>query len=162
LAGGILCYFPYETSDGGWVALGALEPKFWQAWCDGVGREDLKDKQFEHPESEPGRAVASEFKSRTRDEWMQFAAEHDCCLEPVLGLDEALSSELFAQREMIAEFDQPRVGAVKQVAFPIKLDGQRPGVRVPAPALGGDADEILGSIGYDDERIELLRKEGVV
>ena len=70
LAGGILCYFPYEAKDGGWVSLGALEPKFWQNWCDGVGRPDLIEKQFEHPDSEAGargrRRVSSE---RTRDEW---------------------------------------------------------------------------------------------
>ena len=40
LAGGLLCYRPYRCADG-WVALGALEPKFWRAWCEGVGREDL-------------------------------------------------------------------------------------------------------------------------
>ncbi|HYP48503.1 MAG TPA: CoA transferase, partial [Thermoleophilaceae bacterium] len=40
LAGSLLCYRPYACSDG-WVTLGALEPKFWQAWCRGVGREDL-------------------------------------------------------------------------------------------------------------------------
>src|SRR3954447_22661364 len=40
LAGGILCYFPYEAADGGWVSLGALEPKFWRNWCAGVERPD--------------------------------------------------------------------------------------------------------------------------
>src|SRR5204863_10022296 len=65
LAGGILCYFPYETADGGWVALGALEPKFWQNWCEGVGRSDLVEKQFEHPDSAAGREVALVFKKRS-------------------------------------------------------------------------------------------------
>ncbi|MGH2898842.1 MAG: CaiB/BaiF CoA transferase family protein, partial [Solirubrobacteraceae bacterium] len=41
LAGGLACYRPYACADGGWVTLGALEPKFWQAWCRGAGREDL-------------------------------------------------------------------------------------------------------------------------
>ena len=48
LAGSLVCYRPYACRDG-WVTLGALEPKFWQAWCRGVGREDLVEKQFERP-----------------------------------------------------------------------------------------------------------------
>ena len=50
LAGRIVCYLPYEAADG-WVSCGALEPKFWQAFCRGVDREDLIEKQFERPGS---------------------------------------------------------------------------------------------------------------
>jgi len=52
LAGSLVCYRPYECSDG-WVSLGALEPKFWQAWCRGVDREDLIPRQFEGPAARP-------------------------------------------------------------------------------------------------------------
>ena len=89
LAGSLICYRPYAASDG-WVTLGALEPKFWQAWCEGVDREDLIEKQFESPGSDAHREVERIFASRTRDEWREFASSHDCCLEPVLDLDEAL------------------------------------------------------------------------
>jgi alpha-methylacyl-CoA racemase len=136
LAGGILCYFPYEAKDGGWISLGALEPKFWHNWCDGVGRPDLKEKQFEHPESDAGQEVAAVFKERTRDAWTTFAAEHDCCLEPILDLDETLASELVRARDMVIELDQPGIGPVQQVGFPIKLSRTPAAVRKPAPALG--------------------------
>ena len=56
LAGSIICYRPYAASDG-WVTLGALEPKFWQAWCKGVGREDLIEHQFDPPGSDAHREV---------------------------------------------------------------------------------------------------------
>src|SRR5207244_8887462 len=82
LAGGILCYFPYEAKDGGWVSLGALEPKFWRNWCEGVGRNDLVEKQFDHPDSDSGAAVAAVFRERSRDDWAAFASENDCCLAP--------------------------------------------------------------------------------
>jgi alpha-methylacyl-CoA racemase len=162
LAGGILCYFPYETSDGRWMSLGALEPKFWQAWCDGVGREDLKEKQFEHPESEAGEEVARLFRERTRDEWTAFAAEHDCCLEPVLDLDEALAHEQVKAREMVVELDQPGIGRVRQVGFPIALSRTPAALERHAPALGEHTDEVLSSLGYDEARIQALRAEGVV
>jgi alpha-methylacyl-CoA racemase len=141
LAGGIVCYFPYETKDGRWVSLGALEPKFWRNWCEGVGRPDLIERQFEHPESDAGAQVAAVFRERTRDEWTAFAAEHDCCLEPVLDLDETLRSDLVGAREMVVELDQPGIGLVKQVGFPIKLSETPPSIRQPAPALGQHDDE---------------------
>jgi alpha-methylacyl-CoA racemase len=144
LAGGIVCYFPYETKDGRWVALGALEPKFWANWCEGVGRPELKQKQFEHPESEAGEAVAAVFRERTRDEWAAFAAEHDCCLEPVLDLEESVESDLAREREMVIELDQPGIGSVKQVGFPIKLSRTPASLRTPAPALGEHGDDVLG------------------
>jgi alpha-methylacyl-CoA racemase len=136
LAGGLVCYFPYEAKGGGWVSLGALEPKFWHNWCEGVGRPDLKEKQFEHPDSDAGQEVAEVFRERTRDEWATFAAEHDCCLEPILDLDETLESDLVRARDMVIELDQPGIGPVEQVGFPIKMSRTPAAVRRPAPALG--------------------------
>ena len=162
LAGGIVCYFPYRTKDGRWVSLGALEPKFWHNWCDGVGRPELKDKQFEHPSSDAGKKVAAVFRRRTRDEWTAFADEHDCCLEPVLDLDEALAHEQTIARHMVVELNQPRIGPVRQVGSPIAFSRTPVGIARPAPALGEQTDEVLAAIGYDGERIESLRAEGVV
>jgi alpha-methylacyl-CoA racemase len=162
LAGGILCYFPYEAKDGGWVALGALEPKFWQNWCAGVERPDLVERQFEHPDSAAGVEVAAVFKQRTRDEWAQFAGEHDCCLEPVLEMEEVLESDLVRARDMVLELDQPGIGRVKQAGFPIKLSRTPAAVETAAPALGQHTDEVLRSIGFDNERIAGLREQGAV
>jgi crotonobetainyl-CoA:carnitine CoA-transferase CaiB-like acyl-CoA transferase len=150
LAGGFLCYFPYEAKDGGWVSLGALEPKFWHNWCEGVGRPDLKEKQFEHPGSDAGAEVAAVFKQRTRDEWATFAAEHDCCLEPVLDLDETLESELVRARQMVLELEQPGIGAVRQAGFPIKLSRTPAGIHRPAPALGEQDGELLEGTPVSD------------
>src|SRR5205814_4724451 len=109
LAGRLICYRPYACSDG-WVTLGALEPKFWQNWCRGAGREDLIEKQFEAPGSDAHAEVERIFLERTRDEWQAFASQHDCCLEPVLGLDEALGSELVRARAMVVSIEQLGVG----------------------------------------------------
>jgi alpha-methylacyl-CoA racemase len=159
LAGGIACYFPYETKDEKWVSLGALEPKFWQNWCNGVGRPDLIEKQFEHPDSEAGADIATVFRERTRDEWTAFAGEHDCCLEPILDLDEVLGSELVRARGMVVELDQPGIGPVKQVGAPIKLSRTPPDTTGAAPALGADTHDVLREIGIDPQP---LRDEGVV
>ena len=163
LAGAVICYRPYECADG-WVTLGALEPKFWQAWCRGVGCDELVAKQFERPGSEAHAQVVEIFKGRTRSQWTQFAAEHDCCLEPVLELDEALGSELVQAREMVVTLDQPGVrDGVRQLGIPVKLD-RTPGAhnRLPGPALGEHTEDVLHVAGYSDEQIAQLLEQGAV
>jgi alpha-methylacyl-CoA racemase len=162
LAGGLVCYRPYACKDG-WVTLGALEPKFWQAWCRGVGREDLIEKQFERPGSEAHAEVERIFLERTRDEWQQFATQNDCCLEPVLDIAEALDSELVRAREMVVELDQPGVDKpVRQLGVPVKLSRTPGKVDKPCPALGQHTDEVLQALGYSTQEIDALKEAGAV
>jgi alpha-methylacyl-CoA racemase len=159
LAGSLICYRPYACKDG-WVTLGALEPKFWQAWCRGVGREDLIEKQFERPGSDAHAEVERLFAERTRDEWREFASEHDCCLEPVLGLDEALDSELVRAREMVVQIDQPGTDGVSLLGVPVKLS-RTPGAPAgPGPGLGEHTREVLVAAGYSEDEIGSLLEAG--
>jgi alpha-methylacyl-CoA racemase len=159
LAGRLICYRPYACKDG-WITLGALEPKFWQAWCRGVGREDLIERQFEAPGSEAHAQVEHIFGERTRDEWREFAEQHDCCLEPVLELEEALDSELVRARRMVVELDQPGTDGVRLLGVPVKLS-RTPGAPAgPGPALGEHTYEVLAALGYSDERIAALKESG--
>ncbi|HEV2785735.1 MAG TPA: CaiB/BaiF CoA-transferase family protein [Solirubrobacteraceae bacterium] len=163
LAGGLVCYRPYACADG-WVTLGALEPKFWAAWCRGVGREDLVGAQFAAPGSAAHAAVEEIFGARTRAEWEAFAAEHECCLEPVLDLDEALSSELVRAREMVVGLDQPGAAEpVRLLGAPVKMSRTPPDTdRLPGPALGEHTEAVLRAAGYDDARIAALLESGAV
>jgi alpha-methylacyl-CoA racemase len=161
LAGALVCYRPYRCADG-WVTLGALEPKFWQAWCRGVGREDLVDQQLERPGSATHREVEAIFAQRTRAQWGAFAAEHDCCLEPVLDLDEALASEQVRARNMVTQLDQPGAQRpVRLLGVPVKLS-RTPGDanRLPAPALGEHTADVLSALGYTEEEIGALVQSG--
>ncbi|HEY8771096.1 MAG TPA: CaiB/BaiF CoA-transferase family protein [Thermoleophilaceae bacterium] len=162
LAGGLVCYRPYACKDG-WVTLGALEPKFWQEWCRGVGREDLIEKQFEKPGSEAHAEVERVFLERTREEWRRFASEHDCCLEPLLDLDEALDSELVRAREMVVELEQPGAKRpVRQLGVPVKLSRTPGQPQGPGPGLGEHTREVLESLGYGGEQIAALEQSGAV
>jgi crotonobetainyl-CoA:carnitine CoA-transferase CaiB-like acyl-CoA transferase len=162
LAGSIACYRPYRCADG-WVTLGALEPKFWQAWCHGVEREDLIEQQFAPPGSEGHAEVERVFAGRTRAEWTEFADRHDCCLEPVLELDEALDSDLVRAREMVVELDQPGAEKpVRQLGVPVKMSRTPGGPQGPGPALGEDTDAVLESIGYSAGEVEALKESGAV
>jgi crotonobetainyl-CoA:carnitine CoA-transferase CaiB-like acyl-CoA transferase len=163
LAGRFVCYRPYACADG-YVSMGALEPKFWSAWCEGVGRPELVAHQFDAPGSETHAQVAAVFAERTREQWRQFAAAHDCCLEPILELDEALDSELVRAREMVVAVEQPGVAEpVRQLGVPIKLTRTPadPG-RGPGPGLGEHTDAVLSAAGFKAEEIAALHENGAV
>jgi alpha-methylacyl-CoA racemase len=155
LAGGLPCYRPYACADG-WVAFGALEPKFWHAFCAGVGRDDLRDRQLDPRVADELEAI---FATRTRAQWAAFDDEHRCCLEPVLELDEALARDPAA----VVEIDQPGATApVRQLAPPVGLSRTPPDGTRAAPPLGADTDAVLAGLGYDAEAIAALRAAGAV
>lgn len=159
LTGGLACYMPYEAADG-WVACGALEPKFWRAFCEGSGHPELIEHQFDPPCSPGWEKVAEVFKSRTRDEWKAFNDEHDCCIEPILEVGEALSSDLARERGMVVEFEQPGIGTVRQVGNPVSLSETPADTSGPAPAIGADTVEILTAAGIAPDEVEALIESG--
>src|SRR3954454_16677892 len=162
LGGGLVCYRRCRCADG-YVTIGALEPKFWGAFCRGVGREDLIAGQFDPPGSETHRAVEAVVAERTRDEWAALAGAHDCCLEPGLDHDEALVSEQVRAREMVVEIDQPGAAEpVRQLGVPVKLSRTPGGVHAPAPALGENTREVLDPLGYSAEDADALAGDGAV
>jgi alpha-methylacyl-CoA racemase len=163
LAGRLICYRPYRCADG-YVTLGALEPKFWKAFCRGVEREDLDNSAFDAPGSDAHRELEEIFLTRTREQWREFGDEHDCCLEPVLDLDEVLRSELVLARAMVVELTQPGADRpVKLLGVPIKL-GRTPGdpTRAPGPGLGEHTEEVLAEAGFSAEEIAGMIDSGAV
>jgi alpha-methylacyl-CoA racemase len=153
LAGGLICYRPYRCADG-WVTFGALEPKFWQAWCHGVGRADLAERQFEPVGSDVHREVEAVFMGRTRDEWRAFNDEHDCCVEPVLALDEALEGA----GDMVVHS-----GSERLLGTPVRLS-RTPAdpTRAAGPPRGADTDAVLTEAGLTPDEIGALREARAV
>ncbi|OQP08076.1 CoA transferase [Geobacillus sp. 46C-IIa] len=96
LAGEVVCYQLYETKDGRYISLAALEPHFWRQFCEAVGRPEWIEAQW--APAEPGEEVyeglAALFREKTFSEWSTFAETVDACLAPVLETDEA--KQLFA------------------------------------------------------------------
>ena len=157
-----ICYSPYECKDG-WVTIGALEHKFWRNWCEGIGREDLIGEQFAAHGSEAHEQIREEFLKRSRDEWEAFAAEHECCVEPVLSVDEVADSSLLAERDSLIEIEDAGADApVRQVDFPVRFSGGHRAPRKRAPELGEHTEEILSAAGFSAEEIaSLLETEAV-
>jgi crotonobetainyl-CoA:carnitine CoA-transferase CaiB-like acyl-CoA transferase len=144
-------YNVYQTADDRWLALGALEEKFWVAFCDRIGRPDLAPLH-DTPGAQQARAleeVRALLRTRSRDEWLAVFADVDVCLTPIYSLDEVLRDPHVVARGVVTRADE------------VVYIGVRRAVR-PAPALGADGDEILQSLGFAAEERTALRLRGVV
>jgi crotonobetainyl-CoA:carnitine CoA-transferase CaiB-like acyl-CoA transferase len=158
LNGGLPYYDVYRSRDGRCLAVGALEPKFYQNLCRALELDDYLGAQFDelrHPALRE--AMTERFASRSRDEWMAVLREADCCVAPVLDLAEVTSDEHHRARGAVAELGgAPTSGVVPRL-------GRTPGsLQHPPPKLGQHTDEVLRALGYEDELIASLRTSGVV
>jgi crotonobetainyl-CoA:carnitine CoA-transferase CaiB-like acyl-CoA transferase len=157
LTGGLALYGAYATKDGKFVTIGALEPKFWQAFCAGVGLEPEMTDVFPGPHQAARREQLQRvFASRTRAEWEAFGREHDCCLEPVLEPGELKGDPQLAARGVFFEMDSPW-GRIGQLRTPL---AERGASHTPPPRQGEHTDAILREAGLDDAAIAAMRAEG--
>lgn len=159
LSGGVPCYGVYATSDGRYMAVGALEKKFWELLCDTLGRPDLKPAHLSFG-AKGGRArteLAAVFSSQPQSHWITKFAEIDCCVTPVLTINEALDNEQMQARGMVVEAD-----GIPQFAPPYKISGYEFSVERTAPLPGQDSDAILREAGYGTEEVAKLRAQGII
>jgi crotonobetainyl-CoA:carnitine CoA-transferase CaiB-like acyl-CoA transferase len=159
LTGGIAPYQTYRTSDGEFMSLGALEPKFFMRFCQAAGIEADSTLAVAGPHQvELKRRFAEVFASKTRTEWEVFGRLHDVCLEPVLRPDELLADPQLSARGAFFEFDTGE-GVVHQYRTPVTprdLEAR------PAPTQGQHTDQVLGDASFDAGEIAELRKSGAI
>ena len=160
LTGGVPCYGVYPTRDGRWLAVGALEEKFWRALCEAIERPDLVAGQFAL--GEEGDRVRGElervFETATLSDWTKKLASVDCCVTPVATLDEAMEDAQFNAREMV----RIRSDGSRELAPPFKISGHAFDVARDAPRHGEHGIEILRDAGFDVAAIDALVAAGVV
>jgi crotonobetainyl-CoA:carnitine CoA-transferase CaiB-like acyl-CoA transferase len=161
LNGGSLYDF-YETGDGGFVAVGCLEPQFFRNFCETLGRPDLAAGGILPPDTarvkEELRAI---FRTRTRDAWAEIFRDVDACVDPVLTLAEALSSDQAGTRGLTVQVPSPDGGFLPQPANPLCLSATPPRYDAPAPMPGQHTREVLEGLGYGPEEIGDLKKTGL-
>lgn len=102
LTGGVPCYNVYRTRDGRWMAVGALELKFWRAACEVLGHPEWGDRHWMMGQEVGGddalaleAAVAEVFARQTQAHWTERFDAADCCVTPILRMDEAMRHPLF-------------------------------------------------------------------
>jgi len=148
------CYRLYRARDGRWLALGALEPKFWRAFCEVVERPDLADRAFD-PEAIPH--VEALFAARDRDDWLRLREGHDILLEPVNSLVEAAEDPHLQARGLLVDAG----GAVPQPA-PVVRFPERQMADTRVAAHGEDTAAVLRELGLTDAELSELTERGVI
>ncbi|MGH9124573.1 MAG: CaiB/BaiF CoA transferase family protein [Acidimicrobiales bacterium] len=151
-------YEVYETADGGYLAVGALEPKFCGELVRLVGLAD-PPSQFDRARwPDAKQRLAAVFRTRTRDEWCALFDGSEACVTPVLGMEEAPAHPHNAHRGTFVE----RSGVVQPAPAP-RFSRTPGGITGPPPeAAGQDTDQVLADCGFDHSEIDRLRTVGAV
>lgn len=159
LTGGVPCYGVYRTADERYLAVGALEPKFWTQLCTVIDRPELAP--FGLATGSEGRRVKNELAALIElhplAHWQTVFAATDCCVTPVLRLDETLRHPQIIARKMVAD-----IGGTKQFAPPYKLSSWPWEAAIPAPASGADSDAVLEKAGFTEPEIAAFRQARVI
>lgn len=164
LNGGTFYNF-YRTSDGQYMSVGSLEPKFWRTLCDTLDRDDLyelgmstkaKDQSFVID------ALRREFAGATRDEWTERFAEVDACVEPVLTASEALQHPQAGARGMLVDVPAAAGSMQSQVSNPLLFSETEAEYKYVGAAFGEHTDQVLGETGYSSEEIRAMRASGLI
>jgi len=161
LNGGSLYDF-YETKDGGYLSCGGLEPQFFSAFCNVIGKPNLASGGVDPPElSRVKEEVRAIIKTKTRDEWVDLFSKVDACVEPVFSLEEALSNSQTLERGMVIETKLPGGKTVKQLGHPIHYSVTPPEYGPSGFTVGADTREVLRNLGYEEEEIKEFQITGL-
>ena len=158
----------FETADG-YITVGTISDSEWQGFCAASGRPGLtEDPRFNSP---GGRAVnaterillmAEIIKERPTAEWLQRLDTNDVPSAPVLRRSEVMANQQVLARELIAEFDHPDIGRVRQPKPAARFDRTPAVIRGPAPRIGEHSAIILAELGLETAEIERLAAEKIV
>ncbi len=164
LTGTFPFYNLYETSDARWLAVAAVEPKFWRRLCEILGIPELIDHQFPDDDERPAvvDALRARFRTRGAFEWEELFAKEDLPVVVVRSVGEVVRDPQVRARELLPAVDLPGLRKVRVIAHPAKHT--RTSTRDPrgVPGLGDDTNEILRSLGYSMRRIETLAEDGII
>ncbi|MDO4661983.1 MAG: CaiB/BaiF CoA-transferase family protein [Tissierellia bacterium] len=145
----------YRTKDDKFLSVGSLEPKFWKEFSNTLDI-DAKDATDTSAKDE----IKEKIKSKTLNEWIEIFKDKDCCVEPVLDLNEVLEDDHIKERELIIEMDVDGK-KIKQFASPIKYSKSKQEYRFAGKKIGSDTKEILENLGYSKEEIEKMDKNEI-
>jgi crotonobetainyl-CoA:carnitine CoA-transferase CaiB-like acyl-CoA transferase len=157
------CYNTYETRDGRYIAIGAVENRFWQKLCDHFEVPEYSVLQYdEGRRNEILAFMRSAIRKKTLAQWEEDLADIDACWAPVKTLDDVLQAPLFRERDMVVKIEGEESETTPLFGTPIKLSDTPGGIRTAPPTFGGNTHAILSEFGYSIEEIKVLVEKGVV
>ena len=159
LDGGAHFYRNYETADGRWVSVGAIEPKFYAQLVEAMGLADadLPDQYDQERWPVSRERFAAAFRTRTQAEWNERLEPLDACYAPVLDFEEAYAHPHNTARDMFIDVD-----GFRQPAPAPRFSRSRPEITRGAARVGEHSEEILRDWGFDPGEVERLREAGAI
>ncbi|WP_300329296.1 CaiB/BaiF CoA-transferase family protein [Fusobacterium sp.] len=155
----------YETKDNRYLSVGALEPKFWENFCNCIGLPELIEKTVMPKDvSQMKEIIRKRILEKTLDEWLEIFKGKDVCVEPVLTMKEALlEDEHTKARELVVDVEVANSNGktIKQMASPIKLSECPIKYNKTGYPLGYHSEEILKNLGYSKNDIDEMVEEGI-
>ncbi|HRG89130.1 MAG TPA: CoA transferase [Chitinophagales bacterium] len=157
-------YNVYRCADGKFVALGSLEPKFWNKFCTRVNRPEWSTGFLKKGEElkQLKQEVAALFATRTRAEWLEYFKEDDFCFTTINDLEELENDAYLNERHMFVENEHPAVGRYKTINQPLKFLQAKFDNNRSAPELGYDTSAILIEMNYNETQIKELKDKSIV
>ncbi|MFH0998522.1 MAG: CaiB/BaiF CoA-transferase family protein [Pseudomonadota bacterium] len=156
-------YNTYETADGRYMSVGALEPQFWSRLCEKLNVPEFIPLQYdEKRRPEIIRTFRKIFKSRTLGQWEIELAQLDACCEPVRQVEEVMQSQLFREREMVVEISEKDGRKTRTLGVPVKLSRTPGAIRTPPVAFGENTRDVLLCLGYTEDEIAVLAEKDVI
>ena len=157
------CYNTYETADGRFLAIGAVENRFWQKLCHHLGVPEYAALQYD--DSRRGEILGymrSTFMKKTLKEWDKELAEMEVCWSPIQTFSEVLVDPLFREREMILELAGKAGQKQTAIGIPVKLNDTPGSVRKAPVDFGESTAEILQELGYSKNEIKRFAETEVI
>ncbi|WP_363551218.1 CaiB/BaiF CoA-transferase family protein [Caldifermentibacillus hisashii] len=144
LSGGLACYEVYQTKDGRWLAVGALEMKFWRIFCQKLGKPEWIPLLNEPDEVQYKLThdIQTVMYTKTLAEWMDIFEDAEACVSPVLTFAELVNHPQVQVRRMFETIEQDGI-PVKHIGIPIKLSRTPGKIRTAAPKLGEHTEYYL-------------------
>ena len=164
LFGRYACYNIYPVRNGRYVAVGALEPKFWKALCTAMNRPDLIEDQYVEGDAQEilKAELTRTFQKKDVAEWMEIFAEEDVCVTEVREISRVAQDDAVAERGMVTPVRGKGSAVYEQLGVFPKLS-ETPGyIAGEAPVRGEHTGELLATLDYPSERIEELVGAGAV
>lgn len=155
-------YNTYETADGRYISIGAVENRFWKKLCEHLGVPEYASLQYDEDHREEIIAfMRRRFKQRRLSEWEADLLELDVCWGRVQNIGEVLQDPVFREREMVVDLDLKNGGTTTTLGVPIKLSETPGKVRTPPADFGENTVGILQELGFTSSQIELFQSKDV-
>jgi crotonobetainyl-CoA:carnitine CoA-transferase CaiB-like acyl-CoA transferase len=157
------CYNTYETADGRFLSIGAVENRFWKTLCEHFGVGQYAALQYDDSHrKEILEFMRSTFRKKTLDEWDAELGNLEICWGRVQTFTEVLDDPLFREREMFLDLQEKAGAKQPAIGVPVKLSDTPGSVRSPAVDFGASTTSILKELGYTQGQITEFAKKDVI